>query len=542
MGAHEFFKRLRHTFGDQFLCFLGLSYLGVKGVVLAFVSSSMLPYFQGMGVSGGHYQLATVVSRLPWSMKGWVGVLSDCLPIGRYHKRGYLLLSAVAAVGGLVTLSLLPPDAVGPSAVWCVAVLFCVVNAMIVTFDLLCEGKYSELIREEHAGSEVITLVWACVSFGGLIAAVAVGALIDTTGPRPLLAACLPMAALALWRTAAGDLPEEPARSVASLRLKVWSEPELFILAAAMAAGALVVGVSTALLSGWGGASVSLGVAGALILYSFKALPRTLARSNLYMFLMSAAYMDLSGQLDYFYTGGPSCVEDGPHFSYSYYLAISSIVGSGCAAMGAILFQYMQRLQFRTVFGLTAVLQVLASTFDLLIISRFNLAIGLSDQVTYLFGDAACQSIAAQMAMMPMQMLTARLCPRGAEATVFAILAGFQNFGTAIGSIFGVQVAAAFGVSASQDGPCNFDQLGTIVIICHCVSPLLCLPLTWCLVPAASIDDSAAFAMVSPAPSFCSPAASPPLTPVQFPSDPGYASSVTEEYFLFEEDFKRRIS
>ena len=40
---------------------------------------------------------------------------------------------------------------------------------------------------------------------------------------------------------------------------------------------------------------------------------------------------------------------------------------------------------------------------------------------------------ASRMIIMPQALLTARLCPRGAEATVFAILAGFQNFGANIG-------------------------------------------------------------------------------------------------------------
>lgn len=48
------------------------------------------------------------------------------------------------------------------------------------------------------------------------------------------------------------------------------------------------------------------------------------------------------------------------------------------------------------------------------------------------------------MMIMPQALLTARLCPRGAEATVFAILAGFQNFGANIGSILGAQLAESY--------------------------------------------------------------------------------------------------
>ena len=42
---------------------------------------------------------------------------------------------------------------------------------MLANFDLLCEGKYSELMREQGAGSEVLTFVWMAVQLGGLVGA-----------------------------------------------------------------------------------------------------------------------------------------------------------------------------------------------------------------------------------------------------------------------------------------------------------------------------------------------------------------------------------
>merc|ERR1719330_292434 len=164
-----------------------------------------------------------------------------------------------------------------------------------------------------------------------------------------------------------------------------------------------------------GRAAVSIIVSGGLICYSFLALPRTLACSNLYMFLIHVTSVDLSGPLAYFYTGTAGCIQDAPHFSYSYYLAVSNVVGSASAAVGAVLFQFMQHWSFRKVFVITALVQVVASVFDVIIIQRWNIAAGVSDEAMYLFGDAACQNIASQMATMPMLILISRLCPRGAE-------------------------------------------------------------------------------------------------------------------------------
>ncbi|CAK9098031.1 Probable folate-biopterin transporter 4 [Durusdinium trenchii] len=103
-GVWGFLQALRSSFGNRFLGFMVLNYFGLKGIVLAVLQAAMLPYFQNMGVKEVQYQLATVVAMIPWSMKGFIGVLSDIVPIGRFHKKGYLLLSAVLGFVGLLEL------------------------------------------------------------------------------------------------------------------------------------------------------------------------------------------------------------------------------------------------------------------------------------------------------------------------------------------------------------------------------------------------------------------------------------------------------
>lgn len=536
-SVRTFADSLQDAFGGPFLRYLVLTYFGFKGVCLQLQNAAMLPYFQMMNVSGNTYQLANVVAMTPWSMKGWVGVLSDILPIGRYHKRGYLLVSSLIGAVGLASLASLEPSALRFGWVWGVAACFAAGNVMFSTFDLLCEGKYSEVMREHQTGSEVLTLVWSAVQLGGLAGALFVGVTVDSFGPRPILIACMPFILLGIWRTHVGDLPEDPARSWHSLRSKAGSAPGLFVCAGAMAAGSLTTAFCAAFVPRGVRNLIVVFVCVGLITLAFQVLPKTLARCNLYMFIISVGYLDVSGPLSYYYTGSVACVVDAPHFSYGYYIAVSNIVGSAFAVLGAVVFQFMQKWQFRTAFAFTISIQVLASVFDLFIIQRWNIQVGISDAATYLFGDAACQSIASQMQMMPSALLTARLCPRGKESTVFALLAGFQNFGNLVSSILGVQLAEALGVEASKDGPCYFDNLGLLVVISHCVIPITTLPLAWCLVPAARIDDEMAFEPGSPVPSFRSPAASPVSSPASSgPMSPADLHGLEEEYCLMQDD------
>eukprot|EP00913_Durusdinium_trenchii_P014647 g13742.t1 len=163
----------------------------------------------------------------------------------------------------------------------------------------------------------------------------------------------------------------------------------------------------------------------------------------------------------------------------------------------------MQTWSFRSAFYVTTFVEVVASLFDLFILNRWNLRVGIPDAWAYLFGDAACQSIAAQMMIMPQALLTARLCPRGAEATVFAILAGFQNFGANIG-----QREFATGIVMKRNGPCEYQTLPHLIVLCHVAIPLACLLLTWLTTPRAQEEED----------------------------EPGGVEGHTQEYYLMQED------
>merc|ERR1712232_625257 len=116
------------------------------------------------------------------------------------------------------------------------------------------------------------------------------------------------------------------------------SSPMLFLLAVTMAVGAFMIAASAVYLTPERQLLTSILVILMLLIASFLALGRTLAKANLYMFLSAAAYVDLSGILGYYYTAGPGCVPDGPEFSYSYFLAVTTIVGTAAGCVGSLIF------------------------------------------------------------------------------------------------------------------------------------------------------------------------------------------------------------
>lgn len=85
--------------------------------------------------------------------------------------------------------------------------------------------------------------------------------------------------------------------------------------------------------------------------------------------------------------------------------------------------------------------------------------------------------------------LTSKLCPIGVESTVYALLAGFSNFGRSVGSSLGVLALDIAGIKTPREGACNFDNLALLLVVSHVVLPLLTVPLTFVLIPNAKMTD-----------------------------------------------------
>jgi hypothetical protein len=89
---------------------------------------------------------------------------------------------------------------------------------------------------------------------------------------------------------------------------------------------------------------------------------------------------------------------------------------------------------------------------------------------------------------MPALVLTSKLVPKGLESTVYALLAGFQNFGGTVSSQIGLYATQAAGIRTTA--PCDFTNLGSLVLVAHCLLPLLAVPLTFVLIPDKKMTDS----------------------------------------------------
>lgn len=161
--------------------------------------------------------------------------------------------------------------------------------------------------------------VWACVQGGSFVSAALVGWAADAGRTHALFPLAAVLAAQVFFASEAGWLGDArlppPERGFQSAKLR--AAPRVFALSALMALAGLGLGVCNLLEAPPGVLlGASLGSSAVLCALAFWALPLVLAKCNLYLYLASILYVQISGAVDYFYVAQPPCVEEGPHFSF----------------------------------------------------------------------------------------------------------------------------------------------------------------------------------------------------------------------------------
>eukprot|EP01063_Lacrimia_lanifica_P008471 TRINITY_DN1550_c0_g2_i1.p1 TRINITY_DN1550_c0_g2~~TRINITY_DN1550_c0_g2_i1.p1 ORF type:complete len:600 (+),score=203.07 TRINITY_DN1550_c0_g2_i1:115-1914(+) len=522
-GPMAFLATLRKDFGGEFLAMLFSSYFGVKGGLYTLVGRGQRPYYVTyMRTSAAQYQNYLTFAATPWAMKSLIGAVSDAVPIRGYHKVPYMIAATLVGVFAFILLVLLPlgaepaafpqeatanateePSAAvvhtAGAAALAAPLLFFLVNLQISVVDLLTEGRYAAMmVAKPETGSSLVTWVWACYFVGALFVSAWIGHVSEAYGARALFAAGVPFSLQVLVPLCLGYLKEKPAL--------LWDEPDrgrcwprivedewrMYVLALLMTVGALVNSFTGLALADSTLAQLQLTWAwcGVMIAGSYWALPKAMASATTYMFLATALYLGIPGALDVWFTSPPPCVPDGPAFDDAYYMSYTGIVGSIAALGGVALFQkFFQNSTFRRAFWLTTVLKVIAALFDVVIVKRWHRP-HVSDKAIYMFGDAIIGEVVGQLDFMPAVVLVSKLCPPGYESLVYAMLGGFQNFGMQVSRYSGAYLTERLGVHADLDtGVCNWDNLPTLIVVSHCVLPLITTPLTFWLLPDAKLTD-----------------------------------------------------
>jgi MFS family permease len=458
---------VRNVLTWRFAVFLVFSQFVGKGMLFRLAHKAMLPLFKtALHVDPLTMQLCTMVVMLPWSVKPVLGLLSDFVLLGGYHKRYWLLLSALVGCAG--ALGLLVTHTLGVA--WCVVCLLGI-QLQVAMYDLLSEGKYSE-VRNAHpeTGSSITTLAQGMQTVGALVTIAYVGVLADGAHYTVIFALCLGMG-VSMWPpTLLGWLPEEQC-APGTLLLK-WAHPERMrrewrtILVVAMCGlSSVVCGLLATLASPLAALCVSILLLGVILAGCWAVFPARMTDVALYLVLVSLGAPSIGSALDYFYTATPECLADGPHFSFTYYITWAGTVGTVVSLLGVLLYEaLLSRKRFRPVLFLTTLLGAVGGLGDLVLVLR----LGVNDHVAYMVGQAVVEPLVGTLRWIPASALIVMAAPPGMEASAFAFMAGLSNFASMVSELCGVLLFTYAGIE-----PCNFDSLWWLVLLCHICMPLV---------------------------------------------------------------------
>jgi Na+/melibiose symporter-like transporter len=201
-----------------------------------------------------------------------------------------------------------------------------------------------------------------------------------------------------------------------------------------------------------------------------SALTPALLWSIAFLFIWRATPTS-GGALSYF-------LIDELHFTPEFFgrLALVSYV---TAIVGIVVFRkLLLSLPLKWLFFWIVILSIVLSLPSLGLVYGWYRLLGVSPQF-FAVADTAISGALTEIAFLPLLVLAARLCPKGIEATMFAILASIMNIGLAVSDLGGAWLVSLFSVhQATATLPADYTHLSTVmwIAILSSVLPLPLLP------------------------------------------------------------------
>lgn len=228
-----------------------------------------------------------------------------------------------------------------------------------------------------------------------------------------------------------------------------------------------------------------------LLLISFTLLlTPVVAKFNAFQLIQGACSLSISSASFYFYTDSPASYPEGPHFTTFFYSSVLGFVGSCMSLLGVWCYQrYMSKWKYRNLLIFTNVFLTALSMIDVVMFSRLNLKMGIPDH-WMIIGATISESLVAQWQWMPSVVILSYLCPKGLEATMYALLAGCANFGGVVSGNVGAYMLQWLDCepSGAVGESIAFNNLWIAALIAS-LSPLAVIGLLFWLIPDANQDE-----------------------------------------------------
>lgn len=364
------------------------------------------------------------INILPWVIKPLYGFLSDSFPLFGYKRRSYLILTGLigclswVALGTVVTspgLAIIATT-IGSASI---AISDVVADSLAVEKSRSSANNPDDTSSESKSG-ELQSLCWAASAFGGVLSAYFSGYLLQVMSLANVffITALFPLLI-----------------SVASFFIR---EERL-----------LSDDISTS--------------GGSTILEQFRKIFEVMKNPGIYLpvffiFLWQAT-PSAETAMFYFTTNE---LKFSPEF-----LGKVRLIGSLASLAGVFTYRtFFKDVPIKSLIKWTTIISVPLSLTQMLLTSRYNLQLGIPDQI-FALTETSVLTALGQLAFMPTLVLAASLCPPGVEGTLFATLMSIYNAAGSVSSETGAALTSYLGITET-----NFDNLSLLVFFSS-VSSLL---------------------------------------------------------------------
>ncbi len=423
------------------------------------ITTIALLYFQKDALAITPAEAAAIAFwvALPWSTKMVAGVASDVYPIFGSRRAAYLLLGALFSFAGYAWLA----TTVSTRATYLGAMVVITVGFMIQ--DVVADALSVEVARSEEEMKQIQALGRMALLAGTISVGYLSGWLAAVLDPREVFAIALVLPVLVA--VAAGFIPRDLGRAVApsdEANPLGAGKARLVVL---VGLGYAALGVVLEALAVPFGQEIVLVVSGTVIALLLRriGISRSVAVAAFAIFCFRAT--PGAGQ------GFNYWAIDRLGFDQEF-LGVLAQVTSVLSLVGLVVFRkpITRRPVSFTLFWVTVAGSVLYLPTIGLFYGVYEW-FGLGPRA-FAFIDTTISAPLGQLSMVPMLALIARTARRGAEATMFAIMASLMNLALSASELGTRYLNTFFGVSQT-----SYDGLGHLLITVGVIGllPLLAL-------------------------------------------------------------------
>ncbi len=363
-------------------------------------------------------QMAAIfgVSAIPWCLKPLYGFISDSYPLFGYRRRSYMVISSFVSAYMWILLPFVPHDE------FIITLVMTLSSGSLCFADVMADSLLVEVARDETEENRGVIQSWSwMLRFAGGLLAAGTGAIAyDNMGASNvfLLNSMVPVA-IAIVSVFIPDVHTDTKKNWRDTGAKLWGavrQPGIY--------------------------------KPAFFIFLICVTPSCGAAMTFFYERELGFTPDEFGALDVM----------------EYVVKI----------FGTFVYKkYLRHVSFMKIFGWALAASFLLENTLLLLVLHVNRDIGVPDFV-FAFAERVVLTLVSQFVTMPMVVLGARLCPKGVEGTLYALLMSITNFGGVVSSEWGSMFTEMFGVTST-----NFTNLWKLLLLCNMCDllPIGSLPL-----------------------------------------------------------------